>query len=88
MSALGQWIKRGEAKIAAGMFDEAQHDFQHVIHQIDGNNRAAHDGIQKAQFEAKKAKRKDYYKILGVEPDASAQVIKKQFRKLALLYHP
>lgn len=32
--------------------------------------------------------RKDYYKILGVAKEASAEDIKKAFRKLALKYHP
>jgi curved DNA-binding protein CbpA len=31
---------------------------------------------------------KDYYKILGVTADASADEIKKTYRKLALQYHP
>ena len=31
---------------------------------------------------------KDYYKILGVERDASEADIKKAFRKLAHKYHP
>lgn len=31
---------------------------------------------------------KDYYKILGVDPGASAQDIKKAFRRLARKYHP
>jgi curved DNA-binding protein len=31
---------------------------------------------------------KDYYKILGVEPDADAKTIKTAYRKLARQYHP
>ena len=36
----------------------------------------------------KKANRKDYYKILGVEKDANDNEIKKAYRKLAIVHHP
>ena len=31
---------------------------------------------------------KDYYKVLGVSPEASPEQVKDAFRKLALLHHP
>ncbi|MGB5325905.1 MAG: DnaJ domain-containing protein, partial [Pseudomonadales bacterium] len=31
---------------------------------------------------------KDYYKILGVQPEADAKEIKTAYRKLARKYHP
>ncbi len=31
---------------------------------------------------------KDYYKILGVNRDATDRQVKKAFRKLAIKYHP
>ncbi len=31
---------------------------------------------------------KDYYKILGVEPDAETSDIKAAYRRLARKYHP
>lgn len=36
----------------------------------------------------KKSKRKDYYKILGVNKNASTDEIKKAYRKRALVHHP
>ena len=44
--------------------------------------------IKEAQKKEKQAKKKDYYKILGVDRNASDIEIKKNYKKLALQYHP
>merc|ERR1712107_314744 len=44
--------------------------------------------LSNAKLELKKSKRKDYYKILGVDRNANDEEIKKAYRKRALVHHP
>jgi len=44
--------------------------------------------LQEAKLALKKSKRKDYYKILGVDKNASTDEIKKAYKKRALVHHP
>ncbi|KAJ3251114.1 DnaJ sub C member 7 [Boothiomyces macroporosus] len=44
--------------------------------------------LRNAKQALKISKRKDYYKILGIDKSASESEIKKAYRKLALQYHP
>ncbi|EWC44034.1 hypothetical protein DRE_01386 [Drechslerella stenobrocha 248] len=44
--------------------------------------------IRQAELELKKSLRKDYYKILGIERDATEQQIKKAYRQMAIKWHP
>lgn len=47
------------------------------------------DGLIKDNMKkVKEAKKKDYYKVLGIAKDASDSEIKKAFRKLSLSWHP
>lgn len=44
--------------------------------------------LQEAKMALKRSKRKDYYKILGIERNANDDEIKKAYRKRALIHHP
>lgn len=44
--------------------------------------------LRSAEFEKKKASRKNYYDILGVDESASDVELKKAYRKKALIHHP
>lgn len=44
--------------------------------------------VRETKLELKKAKRVDYYKILGIDKQATEKDIKKAYRKLALVWHP
>lgn len=44
--------------------------------------------LKEAKLALKKSKRKDYYKILGIDRNATDYEIKKAYRKRALVHHP
>jgi len=80
------YLRRGEIKMELGDFEDAKRDFDHC-HNLDPNL-GARSRIKDAEIEAKKAARKDYYKILEIEKTAGDDEIKKAYRKMALKWHP
>ena len=80
-------VKRGDIHIDIEAYNEAIRDYSEASeHDSTGFN--VQYKLKDAQTKAKKAKRKDYYKILGVSKDAQDPAIQKAFKKLALKYHP
>ncbi|KAH8595708.1 hypothetical protein B0O99DRAFT_652127 [Bisporella sp. PMI_857] len=59
-----------------------------VLQEQDPNDAGIAKEVRHAELELKKSKRKDYYKILGVEKDADDAQIKKAYRKAAIIHHP
>ena len=78
---------RAKAHGAAGRWEEAVRDYKSVA-ENNPTEKGIHEDIRRAELEFKKSQRKDYYKVLGIEKDASEQDIKKAYRKMAVKYHP
>jgi len=81
------YCDRAEAYLAEDMFDEAVNDYRSALDRDEDLQRAK-EGIQRAQKLQKQAKKRDYYKILGVRRSASKKEINKAYKKLAMQWHP
>ena len=68
-------------------YDEAVRDFSSAG-RISPGEFGVQQKLRDAQVKQKQAKKKDYYKILGVDKNADQNEIKKAYRKLALKWHP
>lgn len=69
-----------------GDHDKAVHDYEFLCQKDPSSeNRSS---LREAKRLQKLAKRKDYYKILGISKGATPEEIKKAYRKGALMHHP
>lgn len=79
----------GEAQLAAERFDEAVRWYQRAMEIApDDRKRECQQKVEEARVALKQSKEKNYYKILGVPRNAKLKEIKKNYRELALKWHP
>ncbi|KAI9803670.1 MAG: hypothetical protein M1833_000582 [Piccolia ochrophora] len=71
----------------SGNWEDAVREYKNIA-EANPSEPGIQKDVRNAELELKKSKRKDYYKILGVEKDANDNEIKKAYRKLAIVHHP
>ncbi|KAJ1788362.1 hypothetical protein LPJ62_002908, partial [Coemansia sp. RSA 2167] len=78
-----------DAQLETEQLDQAQNTINQ-LEQVAGHDGSARVRERRMQLERKKraASRKDYYKILGIERDATQSEVKRAFRKMAQQWHP
>eukprot|EP00808_Paulinella_micropora_P013822 g41142.t1 len=76
-----------EGRDKEAWYNKANQDFNAVL-QENQQHSEARQGAQRVAALIKRAKQKDYYKILSLKSDCTDREIKKAFRQLALIWHP
>ncbi|KAL7303247.1 hypothetical protein TKK_0004447 [Trichogramma kaykai] len=79
-------LRRAFSYMILQEYEEAVRDYERAL-KLD-KSRENKRLLMDAQKALKKSKRKDYYKILGIEKNASTEDIKKAYRKRAMVHHP
>ncbi len=80
-------LRRATCNTEVGNHDAAVRDLE-VCHKLDRGNRDLRQRLRRAMVAQKRAKRKDYYKMLGVTQSATERELKKAYRMAALKWHP
>lgn len=79
----------GEAQLGGENFDEALRTYQRAMEVApETEKQMCQRKVQEAQAALKQSKEKNYYKILDVPRNAKLKEIKKNYRELALKWHP
>ena len=78
---------RAKAMGEGGDWEQAVKDLKALTEESPGDNELAKE-LRNAEIELKKSKRKDYYKILGVDKDAGDKEIERAYKKKAAVLHP
>ena len=81
------YVKRGNVYMELKMYDDAKLDFQKAK-ELDPSVSGVEGYLNDAKNQAEKARKRDYYAILGVDKNASEQEIKRAYKKMAMKYHP
>ena len=82
------WLTRFSALHGLKRHHEVLEETKELMTKWGQGNEQIRQALQKADFEVRKAKRPDYYGLLGVSSLASEKEIKKAYRQKALEYHP
>ena len=85
---LESWLTRFSALHGLQRHQEVLDETKELMTKWGQGKEQIRQAWQKADFEVRRAKRPDYYGLLGVSSLASEKEIKKAYRQKALEYHP
>lgn len=77
-------MRRAKCYTDLGKHDEAVRDYENLF-KLDKSQTNRHL-LNEAKLALKKSKRKDYYKILGIEKNATDDEIKKAYRYASIYF--